>query len=394
MPFSFIPSAGSQRRSRSRARRRPGCGPWKSASPARSPSRGVIGYRYDLPAERLTARFTPGLALALSTAGHPDADGRTRPSSARRTLHTLYGLQEHAGAGGGFKLAKTVLETYFRRTTDGNARPWLFPQLLADCAPLAGGVRHLQGQRVPAVAAAGGAGPRCRRPHLPDNLSPRPAEDRALKPILRPVRPGRLHALRRFRHHAPGLPRPTRRSATSTTSWRTRIPGSRRWPRRWRRWTRCAAYVKNQNLGFIIPYTINGEEHSYIPGLHRPHRRRARAGRPANLIVEVSGQAQKDKAAKVAPRGRCGCRRSTTTAASGAGRSSRSPIRGTRRTRFGRCWRGRGRLEPNCEEPNNRIRHHDLGQRTCISAARPSSPPVLLYWSRGGPRWATAGMQG
>ena len=25
------------------------------------------------------------------------------------------------------------------------------------------------------------------------------------------------------------------------------------------------AYVKNQNLGFTIPYTINGVEHQYIP---------------------------------------------------------------------------------------------------------------------------------
>ena len=60
-----------------------------------------------------------------------------------------------------------------------------------------------------------------------------------------------------------------------------------------------ACYVKNQNLGFTIPYTINGEEHNYNPDfivrLDDGHGR----DNPLNLIVEVSGEARKDKAAKV-----------------------------------------------------------------------------------------------
>ena len=59
-------------------------------------------------------------------------------------------------------------------------------------------------------------------------------------------------------------------------------------------------YVKNHNLGFIIPYTLNGEEKNYTPDFitciddgHGPDD-------PLNLIVEVSGEKKKDKAAKVA----------------------------------------------------------------------------------------------
>jgi type III restriction enzyme len=52
-------------------------------------------------------------------------------------------------------------------------------------------------------------------------------------------------------------------------------------------------YVKNQGLGFTIPYTIDGQQRSYLPdfvavldgGLH--------------LIVEVSGENRRDKEAKV-----------------------------------------------------------------------------------------------
>lgn len=57
-------------------------------------------------------------------------------------------------------------------------------------------------------------------------------------------------------------------------------------------------YAKNQSLGFTIPYTINGEEKSYIPDFLV----RIDDGQPEplNLIVEVSGEDRKDKAVKVA----------------------------------------------------------------------------------------------
>ena len=59
-------------------------------------------------------------------------------------------------------------------------------------------------------------------------------------------------------------------------------------------------YVKNHNLGFMIPYTLNGEEHQYIPDFiacindgHGPDNL-------LNVILEVTGEKKKDKAAKVA----------------------------------------------------------------------------------------------
>jgi type III restriction enzyme len=58
-------------------------------------------------------------------------------------------------------------------------------------------------------------------------------------------------------------------------------------------------YVKNDHLGFAIPYTLNGEEKNYLPDFiaciddgHGPDDL-------LNLIVEVTGEKKKDKAAKV-----------------------------------------------------------------------------------------------
>jgi len=58
------------------------------------------------------------------------------------------------------------------------------------------------------------------------------------------------------------------------------------------------AYAKNHSLGFNIPYTLGGEERQYLPDflvlINDGH------DKPLNLILEVSGEPRKDKAAKVA----------------------------------------------------------------------------------------------
>jgi type III restriction enzyme len=59
-------------------------------------------------------------------------------------------------------------------------------------------------------------------------------------------------------------------------------------------------YVKNHNLGFIIPYTLNGEEKNYIPDFIACINDGNGADNLLNLLIEVTGEKKKDKAAKVA----------------------------------------------------------------------------------------------
>ena len=58
------------------------------------------------------------------------------------------------------------------------------------------------------------------------------------------------------------------------------------------------SYVKNQNLGFTIPYVIEREERQYIPDFIVKIKSPA-SSEILNLIVEVSGEKRKDKDAKV-----------------------------------------------------------------------------------------------
>ena len=57
-------------------------------------------------------------------------------------------------------------------------------------------------------------------------------------------------------------------------------------------------YVKNHNLGFTIPYTLNGEEHQYTPDFIAMLDDGHGADNLLNLIIEVTGEKRKDKAAK------------------------------------------------------------------------------------------------
>jgi type III restriction enzyme len=60
------------------------------------------------------------------------------------------------------------------------------------------------------------------------------------------------------------------------------------------------AYVKNQGLGFTIPYSIGGDEKQYVPDFIARINDGNGPDDLLNLILEVSGEARQDKAAKVA----------------------------------------------------------------------------------------------
>jgi type III restriction enzyme len=58
------------------------------------------------------------------------------------------------------------------------------------------------------------------------------------------------------------------------------------------------AYAKNQGLNFKVPYTFEGEAANYVPDLIV--RIDDGSAGPLNLIIEVTGEHRREKAAKVA----------------------------------------------------------------------------------------------
>ncbi|MGH2593953.1 MAG: BPTD_3080 family restriction endonuclease, partial [Anaerolineae bacterium] len=294
VPFSFIPSAGSA------VNPRPGPTPTRVRALEERIACEItfprlMGYRYDLPGERLTANFDADSRMALSPAEMPT---RTEMASilGESQFHTLYGLQNRREQEIDFGLASLLLEKYFR-DDEGSPKPWLFPQLLniarrwrnacVACKDnafpqmlLITQFAHEAVDRIyrSIVASAGG--------------------DRALKPILRPydtVGSTRYVDFDTTRDvYATDPNRCHVSHVVLDSNWEAKMAQSLE------DMGEVRAYVKNQGLGFIIPYTLDGEERGYLPDYivriddgHGPDDL-------LNLIIEVSGEPRKDKAAKVA----------------------------------------------------------------------------------------------
>ena len=60
------------------------------------------------------------------------------------------------------------------------------------------------------------------------------------------------------------------------------------------------AYAKNQGLNFTIPYTFEGEAANYVPDLIVRIDDGDGGAEPLDLIIEVTGEHRREKAAKAA----------------------------------------------------------------------------------------------
>jgi type III restriction enzyme len=294
VPFSFIPTSGSN------PNPKPGPIPTRVRALEERIACEItfprlVGYRFDIPGERLEARFTDDSKLALSTADIP-TKVQLDPIVGETSIHTLDDLKRRRVNEVAFLLAKLTLEKYFRDGED-NGRPWLFPQLLsiskrwlAECVILKDNTFP---QLLLLIEFAHGAADRIYKAIVqaqPDAPT--------LKPILRPydtigstryvdfdtTRP--VYATRADKCHISHV-------VADTGSWEQKMAQALE------DMDEVMRYVKNHNLGFTIPYTLNGEEHQYIPDfivvLDDGHSR----DNPLNLIIEVTGEKKKDKAAKV-----------------------------------------------------------------------------------------------
>ncbi|MEX0612410.1 MAG: hypothetical protein WD738_17670 [Pirellulales bacterium] len=295
VPFSFIPCSGSP----------------KDPKPGPIPTRvraienridceitfaRVVGYRYDLDGERLDYTFNDDSRLALSTADIPTKT-ENAPIVGETSIHTLDDLKRRRPNEVAFLLAKLTLEKYFRDDENGD-KPWLFPQLLniakqwlAECITLKD---HTFPQLLLLIEFAHDAADR-----IYGSIVAATDGKPALKPILRAYdtvgstryvdfdTTRSVYATRDDKCHVSHV-------VADTDSWEQKLAQTLEDMDEVRR------YVKNHNLGFTIPYTINGDQHQYTPDFIACIDDGRGNNDLLNLLIEVTGEKKKDKAAKVA----------------------------------------------------------------------------------------------
>ena len=304
VPFSFIPTAGTTAQ--------PKGGP--SATRVRALEDRVAreityprlaGYRYDLGSKRLSATFSADSRLSLSTADVPTRT-ENAPIVGEASIHTLDDLKHRRPAEVEFLLAKLTLEKYFRadgepradreatHRFDAQVESWLFPQVLAITRRWLAECLTCKDNTFPQllllVEFAHDAVDRIYKAIVASE----PGTPR-LRPILRPCdqvgstrfvdfdTTKSVYATAQGKCHVSHV--------VEDSTWESKLAQVLE------EMPEVASYVKNQGLGFSIPYTLNGAERQYFPDYIV--RMRAPGGSAVvNVIVEVSGQQLKDKDAK------------------------------------------------------------------------------------------------
>ncbi len=295
VPFSFIPCSGAGKDPKpgppsTRVRSLPD----RIASEITFPR--VVGYRYEVTSERLSARFTDDSKKALSTQEVPTKT-ENAPIVGDVAFHDLQELKSRRPNEVAFLLAKLVLERYFSAAGE-EPRPWLFPQILAiskrwldecvtckdDTFPqllLLTELAHDAAGRIYRAIAAGEEG------------------QKTLLPLLRPydavgstrfvdfdtVRP--VYATSPKKCHISHV-------VCDTESWEQKTAAALE------DMPEVLAYVKNHNVGFTVPYSLDGAEHQYFPDFIVRFDDGRGPSDPLNLILEVSGLRGPDKEAKAA----------------------------------------------------------------------------------------------
>ncbi len=256
----------------------------------------LVGYRYEMPAERLTATFDEGSVLELSTREVPT---HTELDPIVGEMNLLELPLEHQRLNTVvFAVAKRTLDTYFR-DGEGGKRPWLFPQVaqitrrwLDECViPYLGDGAYPQ-----LLLLAEWSHAAAERVHRAIVMGT-PGEKRMV-PILRP-------------YDAVGSTddvafETTKTCFDTTKSHVNRVAQDSAWEtelaQKLEVMPEIVAYVKNQGLNLKVPYTFEGRAANYVPDFLI--RLRDPAGRGDDdlltLVLEVSGEAKKEKLAKVA----------------------------------------------------------------------------------------------
>ncbi len=292
VPFSFIPTAGSEQAPKpeiatTRVRALPG----REGSEITFPL--LAGYRYLLSTDELIAKFTADSRLSLSTKDVPtetDIAGIVGATEVH-TLDQLHATREQEVA---FRLTRRLVQNHFR-DENGFEEAWLFPKLL----PIVTAWMHkcvqckddTFTQLLLIHKLADSAVARIHRAIVRTNpetlrLQPvfQPAGDRGSSAVVDFDTTRKVYETSPYKCHVSHV--------VLDSGWEGKMAESLE------SMGEVQAYVKNDHLGFAIPYAIDGEQRNYLPDFVV----RYEDGRevPLNLIVEVSGGFRRDKAEKVA----------------------------------------------------------------------------------------------
>ncbi len=300
VPFAFVPCAGLPE-GRKTATPRPGTKVF--AVPERLVNSHylevrfprVVGYRLDVPPEKLSAQFGPSHRVALSTRDIPTRT-EMAPIIGEKAILTLDHVQKVRSQTIVFKLATHLQQHHFKD------RPWLFPQLLeivrkwfgdpeGDSPNVDYGDETFPGlllfvqkaneiaeKIASAIHKNSGGSELMRAEFAPNNrIGTTVGISYDTTKTVWTTEPTKCHL-----NYVP-----------EDSGWETVVM------EKIERMDEVKAYIKNQSLDFRVPYTFEGRPANYLPDLILKIDDGHGLDDLFHLVLEVSGEKKKEKEAKV-----------------------------------------------------------------------------------------------
>jgi type III restriction enzyme len=250
------------------------------------------GYKYELDETRLLARFSDASIIVIENEpSEITLDG----AIGEETIETMDVIRNRREGEVIMRLSRGLLKRYYT-DADGTEKYWLFPQLRRIAEEYVKSQVLLKDRMVIGYLSVGdyfsGALSKIQQAIITENLEKQTS--RKVMPILTPY--DFLGSTR----HVDFL---TSKNVCETVKSHINyvVADTEEWEqgvaKRLEQMPEVLAYVKNQNLGFYIPYEHQGAAHPYIPDFI------ARIEMPdkctINLIIEVTGKKDDKKMMKV-----------------------------------------------------------------------------------------------
>jgi type III restriction enzyme len=287
VPFQFIPTVAKTKDLTLKPTRRVHADPGRAAAQITFPR--LTGYRIELPDEKLWSEFTERSHLVLTTADLPTETVVSGLIGTAGT-HTLDDLRQVRDQEIAFHLAGRVMERFL---TDGqDPKPWYFPQMLRITKDWLAQCVTCEGDTFPGLLLIAENADQAARLIFHESISSQPGNrTEILRPMLRTQDPAGTTADVDFF---------TTKEVYPTSEERCHVnfvvldgPRGNTWEegvaQLLEAMPQVAAYVKNDHLGFTVPYVFQGRSKQYLPDFLVRLKPLDEDEETRTLIVEVSG---------------------------------------------------------------------------------------------------------
>lgn len=252
----------------------------------------VEGYRYELNEEKLAAKFSEESRTIIENEPTEVTLGGV---IGEETMETLEKIKERREGEVIMRLSKGLLKHYYT-DAEGSEKYWLFPQIQKIVEEYVKNYVVLKDRMVIGYLTIGeyfsGAISKIQHAIISENLEGQ--KDKQILPILAPY-----DTLGSTRYIDFLTTKPVQETVKSHINYV--VADTEEWEqgvaKKLEQMPEVIAYVKNQNMGFTIPYEHQGVAHQYIPDfiavLEKPDKSKL------NLLIEVTGKKDDKKKMKV-----------------------------------------------------------------------------------------------